>query len=143
MANNGKQGEQVFSYRMKQAGYTVQDVSNNPDYWTKDIDFLITSPTTSAIRSFEVKWDARINQTGNLYLELANVHSKGGKGWFSFCEADYLAYGDAQTKVFYVIDMQQLRERIKHLPDRQTSCGTDSIGRLVALRDIQDLVKTI
>jgi hypothetical protein len=90
---------------MRQAGYIIQDVSNNPDYWTKDIDFIATSPTTGATRSFEVKWDARINQTGNLYLELSNVHSKGGKGWFTFCQADFLAYGDAAAKVFYIFDM--------------------------------------
>jgi hypothetical protein len=90
---------------MRDAGYTVENVSGNPIYWEKDIDFFCTSPTTGAVRSFEVKWDARLHQTGNLYLELSNVHSKGGKGWFRFCEADYLAYGDALTKVFYIIDM--------------------------------------
>ncbi len=70
-------------------------MSGNPDYWYKDIDCFCTSPRTGATKSFEVKWDSRINTTGNLYLELTNVHSKGGRGWFSFCEADYLAYGDA------------------------------------------------
>ena len=143
MANNGKQGEYVFSYRMKEAGYTLQNVSNNSSYWDKDIDFLATSPTTGATRSFEVKWDSRINQTGNLYLELSNIHSKGGKGWFTFCQADFLAYGDAQSKVFYIIDMQKLRERVKQLPDRQTNCGTDSIGLLVNLKDIADITLTL
>lgn len=143
MANNGRQGEQAFAWRMKQAGYSIQDVSNNPDYWTKDIDFIATSPTTGAVKSFEVKWDSRINKTGNLYLEIANVHSKGGNGWFNFCQADFLAYGDALAKVFYVIPMDKLRERAKQLPHRMTCCGTDSIGQLVNLRDIQDIITTI
>lgn len=143
MANNGKQGEQAFAWRMREAGYTIQDVSNNPDYWTKDIDFIATSPTTGATRSFEVKWDTRIHQTGNLYLELSNVHSKEGRGWFKFCEADFLAYGDATSKVFYIIPMEKLRERAQKLPERMSHCGQDSIGLLVNLRDIADITKTI
>lgn len=69
---------------MSARGYSVEDVSNNPDYWHKDIDFIITSPT-GAVKTFEVKWDGCINRTGNLYLELTNIHSRGGKGWFNFC----------------------------------------------------------
>ena len=61
MSNNGKLGEQIFSYRMKEAGFIVENVSGNPEYWTKDIDFFCTNPSTNGRRSFEVKWDARIN----------------------------------------------------------------------------------
>lgn len=141
--SNGKLGEMLFKQKMLDCGYKVEDVSNNSDYWSKDIDFIITSPTTGAVKTFEVKWDSRINKTGNLYLELSNVHSKGGKGWFNFCQADFLAYGDAQAKIFYVIDMQKLRDKAAKLPSRMTSCGTDSIGQLVNLRDIQDIITTI
>ena len=83
---------------MESRNYLVEDVSSNSDFWHKDIDFIITSPTTGAVKSFEVKWDSRINSTGNLYLELSNINSKGGKGWFTFCEADYLVYGDAVSQ---------------------------------------------
>lgn len=141
-SNNGRQGELLFSRRMRDAGYIVEDVSGNSDYWYKDIDFIVTSPSGNT-RTFEVKWDTRINQTGNLFLETANKHSKGGCGWFCFCQADFLAYGDATTKVFYVIAMDELRARVKQLPDRQASCGTDSIGQLVSLRDIADITRTI
>lgn len=44
--NNGKYGEQLFAQIMENGGYKVNDVSGNPEYWSKDIDFLITSPTT-------------------------------------------------------------------------------------------------
>lgn len=98
--------------------YDVLDVSSNPEYWHRDIDFIITSPTTKAVKSFEVKWDSRINQTGNLYLELTNVHSKGGKGWYEFCKADYIAYGDACAEVFYIFPLAELKERVEQLPFR-------------------------
>ena len=141
--NNGKQGEALFSQIMTEKGYRVVDVSGNPEYWHKDIDFIITSPNTGSVKTFEVKWDSRIGQTGNLYLELSNRHSKGGQGWFNFCQADYLAYGDANARFFYVIPMQELRKRAEQLPSRMTNCGTDSIGQLVAIKDIEDIIYSI
>lgn len=142
MSNKGRQGEQLFIQRAAERGYAVQDVSSNPDYWYKDIDVFLTSPTSGATKSFEIKWDSRINRTGNLYIEISNVHSKGGKGWFTFCEADMLAYGNAATQQFYIIDMEQLRQRVEQLPRRMAQCGSDSIGLLVSLDDIKDIVKT-
>ena len=59
-SNNGRQGELLFSRRMRDAGYIVEDVSGNSDYWYKDIDFIVTSPSGNT-RTFEVKWDTRIN----------------------------------------------------------------------------------
>ena len=141
--NNGKQGENLFKQIMVDRGYAVEDVSGNPEYWDKDIDFVVTSSTTGAVKSFEVKWDSRINKTGNLYLEIANIHSKGSKGWFEFCEADYLAYGDAANGTFYIISLLELREKVKLLKPRQVNCGYDSVGLLVNLADISDITETL
>ena len=76
-SNSGRQGELVFARTMRNIGFGVEDVSGNPEYYDKDIDFIITSPLTGATRTFEVKWDSRIYYTNNLYLELTNIHSKG------------------------------------------------------------------
>lgn len=141
--DKGKQGEQLFSQIMQSRNYSVEDVSGNPQYWYKDIDFIISSPVSGLTKTFEVKWDSRIAQTGNLYLETDNVHSKGGRGWFEFCEADVLAYGDAVNKVFYMIDMKKLRKAIAKLPTRTARCGNDSVGFLVALKDIADIVEVL
>lgn len=138
--SNGKYGERLFKQIMENRNYSVIDVSDNPDYWYKDIDFIITSPTSGLTKTFEVKWDSRINRTGNLYIELSNIHSKEGKGWFQFCQADFLVYGDAVAQVFYIIPFGALKERIPQLRYRQVSCGYDSIGQLVSLDDIADIV---
>lgn len=91
-----------------------------------------------------MKWDSRINSTGNLYLELTNVHSKGGRGWFNFCEADYLAYGDAKAQIFYIIPLAELKERVnKSICGRYAQCGTDSVGMLISLKDIQDIISIL
>ena len=119
--------------------YSVQDVSGNPEYWGRDIDFIITSPTSGLTKSFEVKWDTKIHNTNNLYLETENIHSKGGKGWLEFCEADYLVYGDAFDSTFYIIPMPELKDRLNDLPQRVAHCGYESTGLLVSLNDIEDI----
>ena len=139
--SSGRQGELLFKERMSSLNYSIEDVSGNPNYWDKDIDFIATSPKSGLTKTFEVKWDSRINNTGNLYLELTNVHSKGGRGWFNFCEADYLAYGDSQAKCFYIIPLSDLKERVnKSLNSRYAQCGSDSTGLLVSLSAIEDLI---
>ena len=143
MANIGKYGEALFRDKISRLDYTVVDVSNNPTYWDKDIDFIITSHRSGLTKSFEVKYDSRINSTGNLYLELTNVHSKGGRGWYEFCKADFLAYGDAQAQVFYIFPLDALRERVSKLNARQARCGGDSTGLLVALTDILDIAQML
>lgn len=141
MANNGKYGEYLFKQTMLGRNYTVEDVSNNENYFDKDIDFILTSPTTGLTKTFEVKWDTRINRTNNLYLELTNVHSKqwNGEGWWLHCVADYLVYGDAIAHTFYVIPLLALRERVAQLTLRIASCGYDSTGWLLSLDDIADI----
>lgn len=139
----GKQGERLFQQIMERKGHIVQNVSTNPEYWDKDIDFVVISSTSGLERTFEIKWDSRIGKTNNLYLELTNIHSKGGKGWFNFCQADYLAYGDSCNNCFYVVSLLELRERVRELPHRGTSCGYDSTGILVSLNDILDIIKIL
>lgn len=141
--SNGKQGETLFKQIMQNRKYQVEDVSTNPSYWRKDIDFIITSPTTGLTKTFEVKWDTKIHKTNNLYLELVNVNSDGGYGWFEFCRADYLVYGDAVSKTFYIIPLLELRERVKSLPKRVSQCGNDSIGQLVSLKQISDIIQVL
>lgn len=143
MKNNGKQGEALFKQRLENSGYSVQDVSNNPEYWYKDIDFIVTSPVSQLTRTFEVKYDSRINSTGNMYLELTNVNSKGGRGWYEFCEADFLAYGDARAQIFYIVPLADLKERVKKLAPRVARCAQDSTGLLVSIDSISDLIKII
>lgn len=141
--NIGKQGEALFRDKLLSLNYSVNDVSGNPDYWQKDIDFIVTSPTSGLTKSFEVKYDSRINSTGNMYLELTNVHSKGGRGWYEFCEADFLAYGDALAQCFYIVPLAALKARVNQIVTRRASCGADSTGLLVALKDIQDLIQIL
>ena len=141
--NNGKQGEYLFQKKMSGQGYIVQNVSENRNYFDKDIDFVITNPATGNIRTFEVKWDERINSTGNLFLELENPRSKqwNGQGWWLHCKADYLIYGDAIAKKFYSVPLLELRQRvdlIQHLLCQKRTKDY-ALGMLLPLEKIADI----
>lgn len=136
---NGKQGEQLFKQIMQNRNYQVEDVSNNPSYWNKDIDIILTSSTTGLTKTFEVKFDERINKTGNLFIEMINPRSEGMLGWFEFIEADYLAYGDAISKQFYIIDVEYLKDFMseKKRNYEYKICSDGAEGYLVPLKRIQ------
>lgn len=143
--NKGREGELLLQKIMEQKGYKVEDVSGNPQYYDKDIDFVITSPTSGEVKTFEVKFDTRIYKTNNLYLEIKNVNSKqwNGEGWWKHCKADYLAYGDTHSRTFYVFPLLELRKRVDKLRKEVASCKDESKGYLVNLRDVQDIYKVL
>lgn len=141
MANSGKEGERRCKEMLEQWGYGVQDVSANPEYYYKG-DLILTSPTSGQQKMMEVKWCERINDTNNLYLEIWSAGSwrKNCDGWFKWCEADYLAYGDAVSGQFYIFDMAALHKRAKMVPYKERRCGRDSVGQIVSLDDVRDLI---
>lgn len=138
-------GEEEFINLFTGAGYQITDVTDKPQYWYKDIDFLVTNPYTDFTFSFEVKWDRRLADTKNLYLETENPRSKGGAGWFVFCEADYLAYGDAVNNCFYIFKMEELRAYVRKnyrsIPKKSTTDG--SYGLIVPLENLWDIAQKI
>lgn len=89
-------------------GWSVQDVTTYPEYWDKDIDFVVSSDTSSF--TVEVKWDSRIATTGNMFIETVTDLDRCKEGWFSFCQADYIYYGDSVNQLFYVFRTNDLRQ---------------------------------
>ena len=128
-------GEYEVKKFLRGRGIQVEDVSDNPHYWAKDIDLIATNPLTGASAAIEVKLDARINDTGNFFVEFENPRSKNSKGWFHFCEADFLYYIDSHTYITYIIKIDELRHFIaihkRELAIKSTFDG--SIGYIVPL----------
>lgn len=125
-------GELEFKLKAQAQGRTLEYVGDDPDYWNKDIDFIVDDDKT-----VEVKWDSWIDKTNNLFIETANPRSKGGCGWYCFTQADWLAYGNSTKNIFYMIRMNDLRDYIEtHKPERKiTNDGAE--GFLVPLNEIQ------
>ena len=135
--NNGKQGEQLFYQIMRGRNYTVEDVREIRKYQLRDTDFILTSPTTGTVKTFEVKWDEKLNSTGNIFIEMINPRSHNLDGWFEFIEADYLAYGDAISQKFYIINVEWLKsyfvEKKRRLFEYK-KCNDGAEGYLVPLK---------
>ncbi len=141
MSNNGKYGERLFSQRMAAQGFLIQDVSGNSAYFDKDIDFIVTNPTTGNVRAFEVKYDEKLNRTGNLFLEIENPRSKqwSGQGWWLHCKADFLVYGNGITQELYCFPLLELKERVKGMNLRTGRTWDNSVGLLCPLDRVKDL----
>jgi peptidyl-tRNA hydrolase len=58
----------------------VEDVSDNKEYFDKDIDLIAVSGNEKLL--VEVKSDSRMNNTGNAVIELVSNYATGRKGWF-------------------------------------------------------------
>ena len=128
-------GEYEVKKFLRGRGIQVEDVSDKPQYWAKDIDLIATNPLTGASAAIEVKLDARINDTGNFFVEFENPRSKNSNGWLHFCEADFLYYIDSHTYITYIIKFDELRhfiaEHKSELAIKSTFDG--SIGYIVPL----------
>ena len=131
-------GEYELKKSLREHGYTVKDVSDNPQYWDKDIDLIAFNQITGITTSLEVKWDKRIAETGNMYIETENPRSKNRLGWFRFCEADMLAYGDAINGIFYFISIAALRDYINNNKAKlnMTMCNDGAAGYLVPIDNL-------
>lgn len=139
-------GEYELKKWLRAHNCRVEDVSDNPKYWAQDIDLLV-QPICLDYNPFsaEVKWDNRISDTGNLYIEMRNPRSKEGRGWYYFCQADYLFYGDSVNQKFYVFKTKDLFAFVKLNKNnlRRGATNDGSQGFLVPLEDVKGLYTVI
>lgn len=139
---NYRLGEYYACQYLKSQGYEVEDTTLNPDYWEKDIDFIARKGNEGI--SIEVKWDNRISDSGNMFIETITDIDKGKQGWFEFCKADYIYYGDSNNNLFYVFKTDDLRRFMRNnktqqrkAPDYnyQNKVKKVSQGELVSIKD--------
>ena len=128
-------GEYEVKKYLRGRGFQVEDVSDNPVYWAKDIDLIATNPSTGRSAAIEIKLDSRIDDTGNFFIEFENPRSTNSKGWFNFCEADFIYYIDESSFLTYIIKFDELRRFIAiHKRDLAIKSTFDgSIGYIVPL----------
>lgn len=86
----------------------------------------------------EVKWDNRIHQTLNLYVETETNIDTGKKGWFQICKADYLFYGDSYNNLFYKIKMADLRDYIEKHKNELSQRKAGDYNRMNQLKKVSN-----
>lgn len=110
----------AYNY-LKSQGYIVEDTTDNSNYWDKDIDFVIYDNKNTY--TVEVKWDNVIHKSGNMFIETITDIDKEKEGWFNFCQADFIYYGDSVNKLFYIFKTEDLRAFVEshYLEERKAA----------------------
>ena len=107
----------AYNY-LQDNGWTVQDVTRDEAYFDKDIDLVAYKGSERL--TVEVKWDSRIATTGNMFIETVTDIDKSKSGWFLFCQADFIYYGDSVNQLFYVFKTDDLRQFVStHLMEER------------------------
>lgn len=88
----GKTGEAVFSSLVTASKLMgLKDVSNEKVYQLLGIDFIFGKKKVG----YDVKYDARASETGNIAIETVSVQRNGvieKQGWLHTSHADYIVY---------------------------------------------------
>ena len=113
-------GEILVYNHLTSNGYNVLDVSKDQQYWTQDIDFIAFKGGRTI--KIEVKYDSWINSTRNMFIELLSDVDKNKCGWIDYCKADYLYYVDANSKVCYIVSVDDVRDYLSKYDFRTKDC---------------------
>lgn len=105
----GKKGEQLVAAVLQQRGWRLEDVSNISTFQKKDTDFIITKDNITT--TIEIKTDAQMSRTGNFFIEMCQGNKKG---WYYYCEAEYLFYLDSTNSIIYIFKLADLRQYINN-----------------------------
>ena len=102
-----KEGETIAMNYFKSLDYEIEDVSDNSNYWSQDIDFIAHKGDRHI--AIEVKYDGNIHYTNNILLEIQNVTS-GYDGWAIFSKAEFITIVSRETHAIYIARLEDLRE---------------------------------
>lgn len=104
--------EELVKEHLAARGHNIIDVTQDKEYQTKDIDFLLDNGNEKT--TLEVKLDSKISRNGNFFFEEGFDRKSGfRKGWFRYCEADYICFYDSSIATGYILDFAKAREVVK------------------------------
>lgn len=137
----GKKGETAVKNTLTARKWNVEDVSKQTEYQQKDID-LIVWQTENDSRTIEIKYDSRIADTGNMFVEYCSNSRTERAGWLSYCKAEYIFYVDARNNLSYCFLLEDLKDYIEinknKLRQGTTRDGYKEVyGYLVSINDFR------
>lgn len=105
----GKQGEQeILDILTKNTGVkSIVDVSNDPTYFEKDIDFIVELQSGRK-QTLEIKTD--FTTYPNFFYETISSIETNSIGCFEKTEAERLMYYFTKLNLLYVFDMVKFRK---------------------------------
>jgi len=117
----GQMAEKMVAAALAAKGNRITDVSGDPEYQWKDIDFVVERREDTT--TLEVKNEVKSQRTGNVFLE---VSSNGGKGWFRKTEAEHIAFAQTDFGIAHIVSMDDLRQAVaaKQYPIMENRWGT-------------------
>jgi hypothetical protein len=117
---NGDRGERlIYNWLIKKKQIIdVEDVTKNPKYFSKGIDFIFTLKNGRKV-SVDVKYDSSITRTGNVFLEVVKNNRTMEDGWFWTSEADFIliVFGGQDDKML-TLPLKEVRDYFKINQDR-------------------------
>lgn len=109
--------------------WKVENLTSCEQFFSKDIDLFAVKEDRQ--HTIEVKWDSRIADTGNMFVETITDLDKGKAGWFEFIEAEYIFYGDSRNNLFYVFKTDDLRQYVSdNIMEERKAKDTNQFGKL-------------
>lgn len=129
MSGKGIIGEiKAYNYLTSQ-GYDIVDVRQNEDYWKVDTDYI--AKKNGIQTNIEIKWDYRIAETHNMFIERLTDIDNNKDGWFRQCTAQIIYYGDAINNLFYIFSLDDLKDYIENnFVDQRRSADYNRAGQV-------------
>lgn len=108
----GQKTEEAVIRYLEHRGHIVQDVTGEKEYQKRDIDCLLEHEGQKA--SLEIKSDSKLHSSGNFFFEEGFDRKSGfRKGWFNYCEADFICIYDSIADCGYILDFRKAKEVVK------------------------------
>lgn len=109
----GKRGEQMVADALTARKHIVKDVSDDLEYRRKDIDYVLINQRGQQT-TLEIKNDTRSESTNNFFVETYNSNNKSHsyKGWFYYCEAEYICFLQENNRKAYIVSLDELKDNI-------------------------------
>ena len=126
--NVGDYGEQIIKAYLESNPNIVDviDVSNNKEYQSKDIDFIVRLKNGENV-SIELKTDTY--DTGNIFYEAISNKEHNVLGCMIKSKAKCLFYYFIKTKELYIIDFKEYKDWVNKNNSRFTKKKIKNINR--------------
>ncbi|MDD3569792.1 MAG: hypothetical protein PHY44_01665 [Lachnospiraceae bacterium] len=119
----GEIGENWFyNYVTVQYGFTAIATGKHEFLGIKNKMDFVCSTKKGKVSCWEVKTDARMSKTGNMFVENFDDKANNSLGWLHTTKANYMCYIDYTKELMYFFDLASLREYVDKHTIRRASC---------------------